>query len=216
MPLRQPYMDPDPMSLTVVLSSFALLFLAEMGDKTQLMTMTLAHRYRALPVAIGVCAAFLVLNLLAVAVGEVLFRYVPRSAVLVAAGVLFLFFAWKSWRDAGEPEEAAAERRGGGGVVLSSFALIFVAELGDKTQLALIALVASTGDAWSVFTGATLALWSVSLLGVAVGSTLLSRVPRAWMHRVAAVMFAVFGVLALAEPLMSRLEPWVNMLVRPM
>ena len=203
------------MSLTVVLSSFALLFLAEMGDKTQLMTMTLAHRYRALPVAIGVCAAFLVLNLLAVAVGEVLFRYVPRSAVLVAAGVMFLFFAWKSWRDAGEPEEEAAERRGGG-VVLSSFALIFVAELGDKTQLALIALVASTGDAWSVFTGATLALWSVSLLGVVVGSTLLSRVPRAWMHRVAALMFAIFGVLALAQPLMSRLEPWVNMIVRPM
>ena len=140
----------------------------------------------------------------------------PRSAVLVAAGVMFLFFAWKSWRDAGEPEEEAAERRGGGGVVLSSFALIFVAELGDKTQLALIALVASTGDAWSVFTGATLALWSVSLLGVVVGSTLLSRVPRAWMHRVAALMFAIFGVLALAQPLMSRLEPWVNMIVRPM
>jgi len=204
------------MSLSVVLSSFALLFLAEMGDKTQLMTMTLAHRYRPVPVAVGVCAAFLVLNLLAVAVGEVLFHYVPRAAVLVAAGVLFLFFAWKSWRDAGEPEQEAAERQGGRGVVLSSFALIFVAELGDKTQLALIALVASTGDAWSVFAGATLALWSVSLLGVAVGSTLLSRVPRAVMHRAAAAMFAVFGVLALAEPLASRLEPLVRMIVRPM
>jgi putative Ca2+/H+ antiporter (TMEM165/GDT1 family) len=150
-----------------------------------------------------VCAAFLVLNLLAVAVGEVLFRYVPKPLVLMTAGMLFLFFAWKSWRDADEPEEAEGERRGGRGVVLSSFALIFVAELGDKTQLALIALVASTGDAWSVFVGGTLALWCVSLLGVLVGSTLLSRVPRAWMHRAAAVMFAIFGILALAEPLIA-------------
>jgi Ca2+/H+ antiporter, TMEM165/GDT1 family len=191
------------MSATVILSSFALLFLAEMGDKTQLMAMTLAHRYRAVPVAIGVCSAFLVLNLLAVAVGEVLFRYVPKPLVLMAAGMLFLFFAWKSWRDAGEPEEEEGERRGGGGVILSSFALIFLAELGDKTQLALIALVASTGDAWSVFTGGTLALWCVSLIGIAVGSTLLSRVPRAWMHRAAAIMFAIFGLLALAEPLIA-------------
>jgi len=191
-------MDP-----TVILSSFALLFLAEMGDKTQLMAMTLAHRYRPVPVAIGVCSAFLVLNLLAVALGELLFRYVPKPAVLVAAGALFLFFAWKSWRDADGDEAEEGERRGGHGVVLSSFALIFVAELGDKTQLALIALAASTGDTWSVFTGGTLALWCVSLIGVAVGSTLLSRIPRAWMHRAAAVMFAIFGVLALAEPLLA-------------
>ena len=96
------------MELAVVGSSFALLFLAEMGDKTQLMAMTLAHRYRALPVIVGVFSAFLLLNLLAVLVGEVLFRYVPRNAVLVIAGALFLFFAWKSWRDANGAEDGEA------------------------------------------------------------------------------------------------------------
>lgn len=192
------------MELTVVGSSFALLFLAEMGDKTQLMAMTLAHRYRALPVVVGVFGAFLLLNLLAVLVGEVLFRYVPRDAVLAFAGVLFLFFAWKSWRDANGAEDGEGmERAGGHGAALTSFMLIFVAELGDKTQLAMIALVAGTGEPWSVMLGGTAALWAVSLIGIVLGSTLLSRIPRAWMHRAAAALFGVFGLLAIAEPLLG-------------
>ena len=76
------------MDYGVVASTFALLFLAEMGDKTQLMAMTLAHRYRVLPVVIGSFGAFLLLNLLAVAVGEGVARLVPRNLVLIAAGVL--------------------------------------------------------------------------------------------------------------------------------
>jgi Ca2+/H+ antiporter, TMEM165/GDT1 family len=193
------------MDIAVVASAFALLFLAEMGDKTQLMTMTLAHRYRPVPVAIGVCAAFLVLNLLAVLLGDALFHFVPQRAVLFAAGILFLFFAWKSWRDASAPldDDAQLDRNSTHGAMLASFGSIFVAELGDKTQLALITLVAASGKPWSVFAGATLALWVVSLLGVLVGSTLLSRLPKAWIQRAAAVLFAIFGLLALAEVLLG-------------
>jgi putative Ca2+/H+ antiporter (TMEM165/GDT1 family) len=167
-----------------------------MGDKTQLTAMTLATRYRALPVAIGVCSAFLVLNVLAVLVGQVLFRYVPQQAVLLAAGMLFLVFAWKSWQASDEDEEASgpADARS---AVITSFLMIFMAELGDKTQLALIALAASSGAVWSVFAGATLALWAVSLIGIFVGATLLKNVPKALMHRAAALLFAGFGLLAL-------------------
>jgi putative Ca2+/H+ antiporter (TMEM165/GDT1 family) len=184
------------MDLGVGASAFALLFVAEMGDKTQLTAMTLATRYRALPVAIGVCSAFLVLNLLAVLVGQVLFRYVPQQAVLLAAGMLFLVFAWKSWQASDEDEEASgpADARS---AVITSFLMIFMAELGDKTQLALIALAASSGAVWSVFAGATLALWAVSLIGIFVGATLLKNVPKALMHRAAALLFAGFGLLAL-------------------
>ena len=136
-------MDP-----AVVASSFALLFLAEIGDKTQLMTMSLASRYRAAPVAIGVCAAFLVLNLLAVLVGQMLFSYVPREAVLVVAGLLFLAFAWQSWRSSDRAEEGEETTASTRGALLGSFALIFVAELGDKTQLVLLTLAASSGAPW--------------------------------------------------------------------
>ena len=189
------------MDLSIILSSFVLLFLAEMGDKSQLLAMTLAHRYRLLPVIAGVLLAFLVLNLLAVLVGEALFHYVPQPVVLLVAGLLFLFFGWRSWLDSNQDEQADEEPIGGKGAFLSSFALIFVAELGDKTQLAMVALVAGTGQIWSVFVGGTLALWSVSLIGIALGSTVLRRVPKAWMHRIAALLFLLFGVLAIAQVL---------------
>jgi putative Ca2+/H+ antiporter (TMEM165/GDT1 family) len=184
------------MDYAALLSAFALLFLAEMGDKTQLMAMTLAHRYRMLPVVVGTFAAFALLNLLAVLVGEGLTRIVPRNVVLVAAGLLFLLFAWRCWRDS---EEQAAQattidyRR----AWLTSFCLIFVAELGDKTQLAMVTLAAKTGALWSVFVGGTLALWAVSLLGILVGHTLLRKVEPRRVHRAAALLFVLFGLLAL-------------------
>ncbi len=192
------------MDISVFLSAFALLFLAEMGDKSQLIAMTLAHRYRIGPVIAGVFLAFLVLNGLAVLVGEALFRYVPQHLVLLAAGALFLFFAYRAWRDTAEADEdAEVKRLGGHGALLSSFALIFVAELGDKTQLALIALVAGTGELWAVFLGGTLALWAVSLIGILLGGTVLRRMPQAWMHRAAALLFLVFGLLAVTQVILD-------------
>ena len=186
------------MDYAALLSAFGLLFLAEMGDKTQLMAMTLAHRYKVLPVVLGTFAAFALLNLLAVLVGEGLARIVPRNAVLIAAGTLFLLFAWRSWRDGAEEATEATtidHRR----AWLTSFTLIFVAELGDKTQLALIALAAQTGELWSVYIGGTLALWTVSLLGILVGRTLLRRIEPRWVRRAAALLFFVFGLLALGQ-----------------
>jgi putative Ca2+/H+ antiporter (TMEM165/GDT1 family) len=117
------------MDLSIILSSFTLLFLAEMGDKSQLIAMTLAHSYRLLPVIAGVLAAFLVLNLLAVLAGEALFRYVPQQAVLLTAGLLFLFFAYRSWRDSTAEEEEDTEPGSGKGALVSSVVLIFVADL---------------------------------------------------------------------------------------
>lgn len=187
-------MDPS-----VISSAFALLFLAELGDKTQLMTMTLAHRYPVRPVVAGVFLAFLVLNLLAVLLGAALYRYLPQQAVLAAAGTLFLFFAWRSWNEGDGDEDGDGEGKNGHGAFVTSFSLIFLAELGDKTQLALIALAASSGAVWSVFVGGTLALWTVSAIGVALGSTLLRRLPKIWMHRAASVLFGVFGLLALGK-----------------
>jgi putative Ca2+/H+ antiporter (TMEM165/GDT1 family) len=82
---------------------------------------------------------------------------------------------------------------------VTSFTLIFVAELGDKTQLAMIALAAGTGDIWAVFAGGTLALWVVSLIGILFGATLLRRIQRRRVHQAAALMFAIFGVMAIGQ-----------------
>jgi len=185
------------MDLSVALSAFALLFLAEMGDKSQLLVMTLAHRYRAGPVIAGSFAAFAMLNLLAVIVGQALFEWLPQSWLLLAAACLLLFFGVRSWQEANKDEDdAEIPTRARGGFV-QSFSLIFVAELGDKTQLAMLGLVASTGDLWAALIGGTLALWSVSLIGVLFGCTLLRRLPTRWVHRAAAILFVAFGLLAL-------------------
>ena len=189
----------DPL---IIASSFSLLFLAEMGDKSQLIAMTLACRYRPAPVIAGVFAAFALLNLLAVGVGTALYEWLPQGPLLLAAGLLFLFFAWRSWRDAEDADglDRAADSMTRGALV-TSFAMIFVAELGDKTQLAMLGLAAGSGAPWSVFTGGTLALWAVSLIGILIGASLLRRVSPHWLHRGAAVLFLVFGMLALWQAL---------------
>jgi putative Ca2+/H+ antiporter (TMEM165/GDT1 family) len=185
-------MDP-----VIVGSSFSLLFLAEMGDKSQLIAMTLACRFRPLPVIVGVLSAFLVLNLLAVAVGGALFEWVPQRLVLLAAGALFLFFAFRSWRDAEEAEdEDVVGKSIGRGALLTSFLMILLAEFGDKTQLAMVGLAAGTGAPGSVLVGGTLALWAVSLVGILVGGSLLRRISPVWMHRTAALLFLGFGLFA--------------------
>lgn len=191
------------MDLSVVLTAFSLLFLAEMGDKSQLLAMTLAHRYRAASVIAGTFIAFAVLNLLAVLVGQVLFELVPQRLMLLAAAGLFLYYGYRFWRDAdgAEEDEGDAGPRGGG--LTTSFILIFVAELGDKTQLAMIALVASTGEIWAVFAGGTLALWAVSIIGILFGATLLRSIPKRRVHGAAALMFVLFGALALGQVLLN-------------
>ncbi|TVQ93463.1 MAG: TMEM165/GDT1 family protein [Chromatiaceae bacterium] len=184
----------------VIASSFALLLAAEMGDKSQFIAMTLACRYRALPVIIGVFSAFALLNLLAVAVGAALLRWIPQGLILVTAGGLFLVFAYRAWGDAAEADTAIdlapAFARG---ALLASFSLILLAELGDKTQLAMIGLAASTGAPVAVFIGGTLGLWTVSLLGITIGARVLRRLPAHLPHRIAALLFLIFGLLALIQ-----------------
>lgn len=186
----------DPVVLS---SAFALVFVAELGDKSQLIAMTLACRYRAAPVIVGVFAAFALLNLLAVAVGAALFQWIPQTLVLLAAGALFLFFAWRTWCDGDDAEAVTDTPLRAHSVALTSFTMILLAELGDKTQLAMVGLAAGSGAPVSVFTGGTAALWAVSLLGILIGRRLLTRLSHQLTHRIAAALFAVFGLLAVAQ-----------------
>jgi putative Ca2+/H+ antiporter (TMEM165/GDT1 family) len=84
-------------------------------------------------------------------------------------------------------------------VLLTTFGIIFLAEMGDKTQLAAMTMAAQTKRPWAVFLGASLALAAVSALGVIVGATLGNYVPLEWVKRVAAVAFIIIGVLMLLE-----------------
>lgn len=181
--------------LSTAVTSFGLVAVAEMGDKTQLVCMMLAARYQALPVLVGAVAAFAILNLLAVVFGAAVAAWLPEAVVTGVVAVLFAIFGIRSWRDGDAEEAENLPERTGRGVLLSTLVLIFLAELGDKTQLAVVGL-ASTAAALPVWVGATLGLAFTSALGVAAGRTLLQRVPMWFMHRLGGALFLLLAVVA--------------------
>jgi putative Ca2+/H+ antiporter (TMEM165/GDT1 family) len=184
-----------PESLSIPLTTFTLIALAEIGDKSQLVCMTLAARHRHWPVLVGATTAFLLLNSLAVLFGASVAAWVPERLTAGLVAVLFGAFGIHALykQDDGESEDVA--ERSGHGIFLTTLLLIFVAEFGDKTQLA-VAGLAGSYDPLSVWLGATTALVMVSMLGVWAGRTMLQRLPLVWLHRISGGVFLLFALLA--------------------
>lgn len=180
--------------LVTTSTTLGLVALAELGDKTQFVCMTLAARHPAPPVLLGAVLAFAVLNLLAVLFGAAAAVWLPEWLVAAVVAVLFAAFGLHALRDAAA-ETAEVQERDGRGVLLSTFALIFLAELGDKTQLA-VAGLAGTHAALPVWIGGTLALTLTSALGVLAGQTLLRRLPIHLLHRICGGLFLVLAAVA--------------------
>lgn len=182
------------MDLSVLFSTFGVIFLAELGDKTQLTAMALAARYPWQKAFAGIAAAFALLNVLAVAVGRLLFELVPLGWIKLFAAALFLFFAAATLRGAeDDDDELEGAKKKERGPFLTSFILILFAELGDKTQLVTASLAAQHARPVPVFIGSTLALWLVSLLGLLVGSQLSRLLSPRRLQLAAAVLFFAFG-----------------------
>lgn len=184
--------------LSSVGTSFLVIGLAEFGDKSQLVCMTLASRHRGLPVALGAIAAFALLNLLAVLFGAAVAAWLPGWVVTLAVAVLFAIFGISALRYRDEDEDEEIEEKPGHGIFATTFLLIFLAEFGDKTQIA-VAGLGSTGSAGAIWTGATLALATTSLLGIVAGRRLLNRLPLVWIHRVSGTFFLALAVYALSR-----------------
>ncbi|MGC4115965.1 MAG: TMEM165/GDT1 family protein [Myxococcales bacterium] len=187
------------MSLEVFLSTFGMIFLAELGDKTQLTAVALAARYPWKKAFVGLAGAFALLNAFAVVVGQGLFKLVPLGWIQAGSAALFLFFGATTLlgKDDDEDEEEGGLKNGKArGPVATAFTLILFAELGDKTQLATASLAAELGSPVTVFAASTLALWLVSLIGLLIGTQVAKRVPMVWVKRAAGVAFLVFGLWA--------------------
>lgn len=177
--------------------SLVLIALAEIGDKSQLVCMTLAARHgRALPVLYGAVAAFAILNGLAVAFGTTLAGWLPQTWVLAAMAVLFGAFGVHSLMNGSEEEgDEDGPRITGHGLFVTSFLMIFVAEFGDKTQIS-VAGLAGLYPSIPVWLGATFALVLTSAAGVLAGKTVLRRLPILWLHRFAGGLFVGLSLLA--------------------
>jgi putative Ca2+/H+ antiporter (TMEM165/GDT1 family) len=190
--------------VAVVLTAFALVFPAELPDKSALASLVLATRYRALPVWLGAAAAFAVQCAIAVTAGSLL-ALLPHRLVSGVAAVLFATGAVLTWR-APEPSAevgATAVTTSPLRMAGTSFGVLFLAEWGDLTQFTSAALTSRYSAPFEVFAGAWLALVTVSGLAVVLGRGLLRVVPLRAVRLVAGCVFATVAVLSAVEAVRS-------------
>ena len=180
------------------LVAFGVIFVAELGDKSQLMALAFAARYRPFPVLAGIALGAAAMFALSVAVGAVLGVALPTRAINIVAGLAFLGFAAWTLRGDDDGEDENAPEVSNRSVVVATASAFLVAELGDKTMLAAITL-ASTNGLVGTWSGATLGMVAADALAIAVGAVLGKRLPAHAIRIGAAVLFVVFGVALIVE-----------------
>jgi putative Ca2+/H+ antiporter (TMEM165/GDT1 family) len=181
------------------LLSFGIIFVAELGDKSQLMALAFAARYRPLPILVGITAATAFVHLFSVIAGALVGAALPTKAISIVAGAAFLgFAAWTLRGDSLDEDEAAKVDRSARSAIIAAAAAFFLAELGDKTMLATITL-ATTEGLLGTWAGSTLGMVAADGLAILVGAQLGKRLPEKAIKIGAALSFVVFGVLLIFE-----------------
>lgn len=177
-------------------------FIAEMGDKTQLMLVALTSRFKLRDIIIGTAAAILVLNGLAVLLGGLVSEIIPTWLIRLVAASAFLFFAITSLKG-DDDEEEAKEENVSRFAPLTVFCTFFVAELGDKTQLTAITFGANEGmnAAITVWLACSIGLFAADILGMLIGYLLKSKTPDGLLNTLAFFIFAIFGNITMHEGL---------------
>lgn len=186
------------MSWELFASVFGIIFVAELPDKTALAALVLATRHRAFPVFLGSSLALSVQSVVAVGAGSLLARLDPRY-VHLGAGALFLICAVAMWlRKPEDEEQAEGESSGFWRPLWTTFAVVFVAEWGDLTQLGTAALEARYHLWLTILLGSVAALWCVAALAVFVGNRAGKLLDPRITQKVAAVIFAGVGAVLIA------------------
>lgn len=189
------------MSLEVFGIVFGTIFLAELPDKTALAALVLATRHAALPVFLGTAIALTVQSAIAVAAGQLLALLNPQY-VHIGAGALFIICAVVMWLRKPEADDhEAKESIGFWRALWTTFAVVFVAEWGDLTQIGTAALQARYNAWLTVFLASAAALWSVAAIAVFVGNRAGKLLDPKITQKVAAVLFAIVGALLLVGAL---------------
>ncbi len=182
-------------------ATFGLIALLEIGDKTQFTTISLAARHRWPPVLLGAALGLVVVTAIGAALGAALAGFFERWLWLVkiAGGAFSVAFGvWTYLHPAvGEGEQVKGQEN----AFVEAFSLNFVAELGDKTQIAVILLAATTEAPISVFLGGSAALTLIAVTSVAVGATIARYFSEKWTRIISSVLFVATGVWLIADGL---------------
>jgi len=183
------------------LLSFGLIFVAELGDKSQLMALTFAARYRAVTILLAITAATAVVHLVSVLFGAAVGAALPTEAISVVAGLAFIgFAAWTLRGDELADDEVARAARATRSVFMTVALAFFLAELGDKTMLATVTLATDNGI-FGTWLGSTLGMVAADALAIVVGQQLGARLPERVVKIGAAATFVVFGLLLIFDGL---------------
>lgn len=192
--------------LMIFLQAMFMVGIAEMGDKTQLVVIAFTKKHKVLHIVIGVIAAIFLNNLIAVTIGSLISQIIPEAYIDIIAGVLFLYFAAASLKKDDDEEEHKSF--GGLGPVLAIGLTFFLAEFGDKTQIATANLAAASkvSCAWvSVMLGACAGMIIANAIGLLIGLKLGKNIPDYIFKWCAVAIFAVFGIITLYNPLINML-----------
>lgn len=181
--------------MEVIFNSFLLVFISEMGDKTQLLSLVLTARYKQ-PwlILAGVFTATLLNHAMAAWAGEWAASLLSPSTLKVVLAVIFFVFAiWILIPD----KEGELKNSTNFGVFFTTVISFFLAEMGDKTQLATIALAAKFSSIALVTLGTTIGMLGSNALAIFLGDKLLHKIPMKWVRILASLLFAIFGVAIL-------------------
>jgi len=177
-----------------LLIAFGMIFFAEMGDKSQMLAMTFASKYKLKYVFFGMFFGILLNHILAIFLGQVIGELLPLGYVSIGAGVLFLLFGFYSLRLDKEEEETVLSKYA---PIITVALAFFLGELGDKTQLATFTLASDALYPVFVLIGTVSGMMAVGMLGIYVGMKMGSKIPEELMKLVSALVFVVFGSVKL-------------------
>jgi putative Ca2+/H+ antiporter (TMEM165/GDT1 family) len=189
--------------LAALVLSFAVIFVAELGDKSQLMALTFATRFKMMPVLIGISIATAVVHLVSVGIGYGLGATLPTGWISLVAGIAFLAFgAWTLRGDKLTDDEKSKAERSTGSAIWAVGGAFFLAELGDKTMLATITLATQHG--WfGTWVGSTIGMVAADALAIVVGRLLGRHLPEKIIKYGAAALFAIFGIWLIVEAIIE-------------
>jgi len=183
-------------------ASFIFVVLAEMGDKTQLLAMAFAAKYKAYQVLLAVFAATLLNHALAVVAGRALTTIIPLDVISFIAALSFVIFGL--WTIRGDKLEGESKRASKFGPVLTVAVAFFLAEMGDKTQLVTISLAVEYGSMLNVLMGTTLGMVVADALGIILGIVMRKHIPQKSIRWVSAGIFVFFGLTGIYKVLSEK------------
>ncbi len=187
------------------LAAFLLIFVAELGDKTQFMTLAMSSRYKATTVLLGVTVGTMAISLVSVLLGSVIGKALPANLMNILAGLIFIVFGIQALRQykADEATDKDTPKKIRGFVWLTIAITFFIAELADKTMLATIAIASRDKHYFAVWLGSTLGLVTSNALAIIAGKALSKYLTGKVIHYGSAAIYIIAGIFAIRQGLIS-------------